>query len=112
MRQQQIDTVKELLKQRVPVFANTVAPYYSAAGLTWGGGFGVDGYVPNSDQIEKVLYELIEGLRPGVESNQTGRLEVFAVAHEDNAEVIGSWGMSFEYDMTRYEDSSGLVEAQ
>jgi len=87
-----LEEIKAELKEMVPEFSERVAPVYTLLEWKWSPGETMP-HIPSVDEIERTLYDLIEGLTEEYLIHGTGGLEAY-YNHPDEQEP-GCYGLAF-----------------
>ena len=83
---------KSELRKMAPKFAQKVAPLYVILNWQWSPG-KTQPHVPSVDEIEKTLFELIDGLQEG--SHGAGGLEASYDSPDEEGGELGRYGLRF-----------------
>jgi len=87
----ELEEIKTELKKMVPGFAQKVAPIYELLGWEWSPGDTAP-HIPSVDEIERALYDLIEGLTEKYPGSGIGGLEAH---YSQPDEQGGEYGLEF-----------------
>ena len=93
----ELKEIKDELRLLVPTFAQRVAPVYQLLKWEWSPQ-GQIAHIPDANEIEKTLFDLIEGLTDEYVGEGTGGLTVYYELPDKETEAGGEYGLVFNIE--------------
>ena len=97
-----VEEIKTELRKVVPAFAQRIAPVYQVLKWEWSPG-KTKPHIPDAREIEKELYQCIDGLTDKYVTNGSGGIEAYYVMpDEEIGEPAGTYGLRLIVDKEGY----------
>ena len=93
----ELEQIKSELRKLAPDFAQRVAPVYEFLRWEWSPG-DTPAHIPNVEEIEQTLYDLVDGLTNEYFGNGTGGLEVYYEMPDKETGEGGEYGLLFKIE--------------
>jgi len=93
----ELEEIKNELRKLVPTFARRVAPVYEFLKWEWSPG-DTPAHIPDVEEIEQTLYDLVNGLSEEYVGSGTGGLEVYCQMPDKDTGEGGEYGLLFKIE--------------